>query len=86
MIGKEVCEVIIYLHYDHDKSPDWIAAHVRTMKHAISARSVERILDRFEETGEVSLLCSAYRATLTLTTPHRSECLAPGGRARETSM
>ena len=45
MIGEEVCEVIIYLHYDHDKSPNWIAEHVRTLKKTICGKSVNRILD-----------------------------------------
>ena len=53
MISKEVCEVILYMFYDHDLSPVEISRLVRTSKHVLCVRTVERIIDRFENSGEV---------------------------------
>ena len=53
MIHEDVCWTIVHMHYDCGLSVEEIAHLVWTPKHEISIKSVERIVDRFEETGEV---------------------------------
>lgn len=53
MIGEEVCWVILHMYYDLDLDAEAISWLVWTPKHKISAKYVERIVERFENSGEV---------------------------------
>ena len=74
MLHEDTCWTILYMYHHCDLSPETIATYVRTRTHPITSRSVYRVLDRFEETGEVrgtrpasmsvvspSLLCDMIR-------------------------
>ena len=53
MIGEDVCWIILAMHYDKNLSPEEISELVWTPMHSISSKSVERIIERFENEGEV---------------------------------
>lgn len=53
MIGEDVCWVILHMHYDLELDAEAISRLVWTPKHKVSAKSVERIVERFENSGEV---------------------------------
>ena len=59
MLCRDICLTILCMYYDQCMSVGEIAACVMTEKHDVSERTVERVVQRFEDTGEVSPPASA---------------------------
>ena len=60
MLHEDICWTILYMFHDQDFSVEEIARCVRTRKHKISKMTVYRVLQRFEEAGQVSPNSSCF--------------------------
>lgn len=54
MLHEDICWTILYMFHDQDFSVKEIARCVRTRKHKIHECTVRRVLERFDEAGQVA--------------------------------
>ena len=66
MLHEDTCWTILFMYYHCDLTPETIASYVRTRTHAVTSRTVYKILLRFEETGEVR---GTRRASISVVSP-----------------
>ena len=76
MVGEQICWLILFWYYAKLISFEVISELIVTPMHRVSARTVKRIVERFEETGQVRML--VLNACLWLMTRDRRRCTGVG--------
>ena len=86
MIHEQVCWVILCMYFDKQMDPPQTSELLWTPQHDISTKSVERIVDRFESTGQVCVCVLPAHPTLSATFMRRSAGAVSAALRRNTSM
>ena len=76
MVGEQICWPIVSWYYGKLMSSKEISELIVTPMHRVSARTVKRIVERFEEAGQVRML--VLNACVWLMTRDRRQCIGVG--------